>query len=58
MRPNKRILHKTLIQRNTRWPFVHIVEALVSHPMGVKELKFAVNAEGSGGLRKKGMING
>ena len=29
------------------------MEGPVSHPMGMKESKFAVNVEGSGGLRKE-----
>jgi hypothetical protein len=45
------------MQRNTRWPVADIVKALADHPTGMKGSKFAVNAEGSGGLRKKRMIN-
>ncbi len=43
MRIKKRKLHKNLIQRNTRWPAVHTVEARVSYPIGIGESKFAVN---------------
>jgi hypothetical protein len=48
---------RSLTQRNTRWSVAHIAKALANHPMVKQGSKFAVNAEASGGLRKKGIKN-
>jgi hypothetical protein len=52
-RPRKENYTRSLTQRNTRWSVAHIAEGLASYPLGAKNPKFAINVEGSGGLRKE-----
>jgi len=52
-RPGKENCIRSLTQKNTRWSVAHIVEALAGQPIVTRESKFATNAEGLGGLRKK-----